>query len=85
MRSKVKFTDPGKEINDAIDAAIPVADFLPPPSELVFRVRKEKVTMNLDADVVDFYRTTAKSHSVAYQALINEVLRAYKDAKLAAA
>jgi len=75
----VEYTDPPEDISVAMDMAVPVDDFLPKPGELALRVRKEKVTMNIDSDVVDFFRSSAKRNSVGYQSLINEVLRTYKD------
>ena len=67
-------------IAEAIDAAratgpLP-ADFLPPPSELVFRVGKKSTTLRIDADVLEWFQSLGKG----YQTKINAVLRAYKTA-----
>ena len=52
------------------------ADFLPPPSELVFRVPKKATTIRIDSDVLDWFKSLGKG----YQTKINAVLRAYKSA-----
>jgi hypothetical protein len=52
------------------------ADFLPPPSELVFKANKKVTTMRLDADVLEWFQAMGKG----YQTKINAVLRAYKAA-----
>jgi uncharacterized protein (DUF4415 family) len=60
----------------ATGTAMP-ADFLPPPSELVFRVAKKSTTIRLDADVLAWFQSMGKG----YQTKINAVLRAYKAAQ----
>lgn len=51
-------------------------DFLPPPSELVFKAPKKTTTIRLDADVLEWFKSMGKG----YQTKINAVLRAYKAA-----
>lgn len=41
------------------------------------RHTRTKVTMNLDGDVVAYFRARAKKEGRAYQSLINQVLREY--------
>ena len=77
----VKYTDAPTDVERAMDSAQPVTDFLPSPDQLTLRVRKEKVTMNLDSDVVDYFRRSAEKNRIGYQSLINEVLRVYKDSQ----
>ncbi|MBC6721129.1 hypothetical protein [Treponema sp. Marseille-Q4130] len=47
----------------ALDSAVVVADFLPAPSELVKKSIKEKITISIDSDCINFFRTEAKKES----------------------
>ena len=65
------------EAMDAAHAAGPMpADFLAPPSELVFRAATKSTTLRIDADVLEWFKSMGKG----YQTRINAVLRAYKAA-----
>jgi uncharacterized protein (DUF4415 family) len=65
------------DIAEAIETgtAMP-ADFLPPPSELVFMTGKKSTTIRLDSDVLEWFQAMGNG----YQTKINAVLRAYKAA-----
>lgn len=54
-----------------------VADFLPPPSELVLREETEKVTIVLSKRSVDFFRREARRNGVQYQRMIRALLDRY--------
>lgn len=61
----------------ALDTATPMPeDFLPPPSELVYRRPKQATTIRIDADILEWFKSMGKG----YQTKINAVLRAYKSA-----
>ena len=62
-----------------------VADFLPPPSELVPRDDTEKVTIVLSRRSVDFFRREAKRHGTQYQRMIRALLDQYAVAHTASA
>ena len=49
-------------------------DFLPSPDELVLRTNKETMTLRIDSDVLEWFRSQGKG----YQTRINAVLRSYK-------
>lgn len=54
------YKSPSKEIIQALDAAVEIEDFLPPPAELVKKEKKEKITIQLDSACVQFSRTLQK-------------------------
>jgi predicted DNA binding CopG/RHH family protein len=60
-----------------------VADFLPPPGELVFREETEKVTIALSKRSVDFFKREARLHGTQYQRMIRALLDRYADAHAA--
>ncbi len=72
-----ELADAPAEFAEAMESgtAMP-ADFLPPPSELVFRIPKKATTIRIDSDVLDWFKSLGKG----YQTKINAVLRAYKSA-----
>jgi predicted DNA binding CopG/RHH family protein len=57
-----------------------VEDFLPAPSELVFREETEKVTIALSKRSVDFFKKEARLHGTQYQRMIRALLDRYADA-----
>jgi uncharacterized DUF497 family protein/predicted DNA binding CopG/RHH family protein len=57
-----------------------VADFLPPPAELVFREETEKVTIALSKRSVAFFKQEARVHGTQYQRMIRALLDRYADA-----
>lgn len=54
-----------------------VADFLPPPGELVLPEETVKVTLSLTKSSLDFFRREAKRHHTKYQRMIREVVDRY--------
>jgi len=54
-----------------------IEDFLPPPSELVFREDTVKVTLGLSRRSVDFFKKQAKKHDTQYQRMIRRLLDLY--------
>jgi len=54
-----------------------IGDFLPPPSELVFREDIVKVTLGLSRRSVDFFKKQAKKHDTQYQRMIRRLLDLY--------
>jgi len=57
-----------------------VEDFLPPPSELVFREETEKVTIALSKRSVNFFKREARLHGTQYQRMIRALLDRYAEA-----
>jgi hypothetical protein len=54
-----------------------IPDFLPPPEELFPRREGIKVTLTVDRDSVDFFRSRARRSGLKYQRMMREVLREY--------
>jgi len=69
------YADAPKDIDKAIEESVRIADFLPPLEELK-RNTKRVITLRLDQDVLDWFRSGRKG----YQTRINTVLRAYMQA-----
>jgi predicted DNA binding CopG/RHH family protein len=54
-----------------------VANFLPPPDQLVFPERTVKVTIALDSSTVRFFKEKARKHGSKYQRMIRVLLDRY--------
>ena len=54
-----------------------IADFLPPPEQLVKKEPKVKITITLNRGSIEFFKKHAKENNVKYQTMINEVLDKY--------
>lgn len=54
-----------------------VPDFLPSPEELAAMEKKQKVTINLDRETVDFFKEQAEKYDVSYQAMIRNALTSF--------
>ncbi len=54
-----------------------VRDFLPSPSELVFKEDTIKVTLALSRNSVEFFKREAAKHQVPYQKMIRRLLDEY--------
>ncbi len=54
-----------------------IPNFLPSPEELA--KAKVVVTMNLDADTLEFFKKKAAKRGAKYQRMINEVLSRYAE------
>ena len=54
-----------------------IRDFLPPPSELVYKEDTVKVTLGLSRRSVDFFKKEAKKHDTQYQKMIRRLLDLY--------
>lgn len=70
MKKKIVYTD--EPMNVKV-----IKDFLPPPSELVFKEEKVKVTISLSKNSVDFFKKEAKKNDTNYQKMIRNLLDMY--------
>jgi uncharacterized protein (DUF4415 family) len=77
MMQKDKYSKAPVEVDHALDQAVRIPDFLPPPNELVEKREKEKITILLDKSNVDFFRQAASEQGVRYQTMINSLLSEY--------
>ena len=54
-----------------------IPDFLPPPGKLVFKVPREKITVELFKPTLDYFKVESEKLGVPYVHLIRAVLGAY--------
>jgi len=71
MKKKIKYTD------EPMGKVKMIADFLPPPEELVFKEETVKVTISLSKKSVEFFKQEASKHRTQYQKMIRRLLDEY--------
>lgn len=71
MSKKIKYT------NEKMGEVHVVQDFLPSPSELVYKDETVKVTIALSKDSIDFFKKEAKKNHTQYQKMIRNLLDIY--------
>jgi predicted DNA binding CopG/RHH family protein len=54
-----------------------IADFLPPPEELVTPEDTVKVTISLSKSSIEFFKQKAKQHHIKYQRMIRQLVDRY--------
>lgn len=74
MRDKIRYS------NEPMQAGEVIADFLPPPDQLVLKEDAVKVTISLSTRSVHFFKKEAARHGVQYQRMIRRLLDAYVEA-----
>jgi predicted DNA binding CopG/RHH family protein len=79
MKTKSVYRDAPKDIEDALDMAEIIEDFLPPPEELVFKEAEVRVTLNLNKSSVDFLKERARESGVPYQRMIRRIIDLYAE------
>jgi predicted DNA binding CopG/RHH family protein len=77
MNKKIMYVNAPKTISKNIMGGETIADFLPPPEQLVKKEPKVKITITLNSSSVDFFKQSAEKNNVKYQTMINEVLDLY--------
>jgi predicted DNA binding CopG/RHH family protein len=71
MKKSIRYTD------EPLGDLRVIKDFLPPPSELVYKEDTVKVTLGLSRRSVDFFKKEAKKHETQYQKMIRRLLDLY--------
>lgn len=71
MRKKTKYS------NEPMKMGERVADFLPPPSQLVKKEPTVKVTLDLTRESVAFFKHQAAKQSVPYQRMLRGLIDTY--------
>src|SRR4030095_726701 len=79
MSNTTNYVDVTADIEQALEEAVVVSDFLPSPAELVRKTEKEKITIAIDKHSLDLYKRYAKKHNAKYQSMINGGLSSYAD------
>lgn len=72
MSRKISYTD------EPIEAEV-VADFLPPPEQLVVTEDGVKITIALSRRSVEFFKAAAKRNHTSYQRMIRRLLDTYAE------
>ena len=70
MKSKIKY------VNEPLEMEV-VADFLPPPQELVLKQDTVKVTIALSKGTIEFFKAQAQQNHTQYQKMIRRLLDLY--------
>jgi hypothetical protein len=65
------------DLNQPIGSLHVVSDFLPPPEDLFPKRDPVKVTLVVDRESVDFFRSKAHEVGQKYQRMMRDVLREY--------
>ena len=71
------YEDTPPDVAAALERSIDITHLFPPPEMLVLKTEKQKVTMMLDKEIIDFFKQAAKENGVKYQTMINNLLDAY--------
>ena len=71
MKKTIKYTD------EPIGDLKIIADFLPPPKDLIFKDETVKVTISLTKESVEFFKKEAEKHHTQYQKMIRNLLDVY--------
>ena len=75
MKKRIAYTEPDVEITGEV-----VKDFLPAPSELVFKQAPEpRITITMTKSTVDFFKVQAKKNGTKYQSMIRALLDRYAE------
>lgn len=77
--SNVNYTNAPTDIEEALESAVAVEDFLPSPDKLIRKTEKEKITIAIDKQSLDLFKRYAKKHNARYQPMMDRVLSVYAE------
>jgi hypothetical protein len=63
--------------DEPVGKLMKVADFLPPPNELLPQEETVKITLLIDSATANFFKKVAKKNGTKYQRMMREVLKGY--------
>ncbi len=66
-----------KNQDEPIGKLVRIADFLPPPEQLLPSERTQKITIAVDDMTLRFFKATASKMGLKYQRMMREVLKGY--------
>ncbi len=78
MNKNTKYSKAPQEIEKALLHATRIADFLPPPDQLIAKEEQQKITISLSKRSIEFFKKSAGKNS-SYQQLIRKVLDNYTE------
>jgi len=71
------YEDTPPDVAAALARSRDITHLFPPPEQLAFKTEKQKVTIMLDKEIIDFFKQAAKENGVKYQTMINNLLDTY--------
>lgn len=77
--NRVSYTDAPADVEQSLNSAVIIDDFLPSPDELIRKEEKEKITLAVDKRSLDLFKQYAKKHNAKYQNMLNGVISSYAD------
>jgi hypothetical protein len=77
MTETTNYTDYFGDEDMPIGELTVVPDFLPPPAQLVFKVPRDKITIEVHKPILGFYKAEAEKLGIPYSQLIRAVLSEY--------
>ena len=82
MKRKTNYKNAPKAIAEAIGSSEIIDDFLPPPEKLVLKEQSVRITLNLSADIVNFFKENAGKSGIPYQQMIKKILDNYVETQM---
>ena len=79
MSNTTNYTNAPQDVEQSLEEAVIIGEFLPSPAELTRKMEKEKITIAIDKQSLDCFKQYAKTHNTKYQTMINGVLGSYAD------
>jgi predicted DNA binding CopG/RHH family protein len=84
MKKKIIYTDAPPDVENAMEHAIRIPDFLPSPEELASEEKgTSKVTISLSKKSLSLFKKYAHQHNAKYQAMIRRLVDSYAEKQLA--
>jgi predicted DNA binding CopG/RHH family protein len=77
MKPKMKYTETPDEFKASLERAVQIEDFLPPPDQLFSQESMKKITIQLSASSVNYFKKLAQEFKIPYQQMIRKVLDSY--------
>jgi predicted DNA binding CopG/RHH family protein len=79
---KTTYTNAPRNIAKAIEESVIIPDFLPRPSDLVFKEENVKVTLELSKKSVSLFKSYASKKGLKYQRMIRILVDKYAEKTL---
>jgi hypothetical protein len=79
MNNTTKYSDAPANIEESLEDAEVIGDFLPTPDKLLRISEKERITIAVDKGSLELYKLYAKKHNTKYQSMMNGVLISYAE------
>jgi len=77
MKNKITYT------NEPLAMGETIADFLPPPSQLIKREATVKIALEISQSSLVFFKEQAKNEHISYQQILQNLIDAYVKQQIA--